>query len=328
MKMFLPARLSLIGLATCGVIVLGCGGRGEIGPGAQPDTNEGGKAPAGGSGGTAGSGGRRPTSGGAPAQGGTFSEGGRPVPSGGSPTGGWSSFGGWGAEGGFPSMGGAPSFGGALPGGAPNFGGVGGGPQTVCAPFLNTVCPEGTYCSYPVGACGEQKQLGVCLPQNCTSGVMQDPLCGCDGREYANPCEASRVGVSIRSLGPCTAKGCYLGDNYFPDGTSGIPAGDGCNSCSCRNGSLSCTLIGCLESSCIVNGTVYPTGTGAPDPASCNTCQCENGSFNGCTERFCPLGTPCQVGRAHYQNGRGYVTGDGSSVCICNEGTMTCEVIP
>jgi hypothetical protein len=114
----------------------------------------------------------------------------------------------------------------------------------------------------------------------------------------------------------------------YPDGTAGIPAGDGCNTCSCKGGVIVCSTQVCT-SSCVVNGVVYPEGSvGVPDPYSCNSCTCKAGMIAGCTEIFCPLSTPCFVGRAIYQDGFGYVSADGSTRCQCSAGVMSCSAVP
>jgi hypothetical protein len=41
---------------------------------------------------------------------------------------------------------------------------------------------------------------------------------------------------------------CEVDGEIYPSGTSGIPAPDGCNTCSCEDGALHCTLMACIES--------------------------------------------------------------------------------
>lgn len=64
----------------------------------------------------------------------------------------------------------------------------------------NADCLSGSYCEKPIGACSGQ---GACsaVPRACTREL--DPVCGCDGTTYPNPCVAAAAGVSIRFAGSC-----------------------------------------------------------------------------------------------------------------------------
>lgn len=44
---------------------------------------------------------------------------------------------------------------------------------------------------------------GTCSPRPGGCGPIDNPVCGCDGVTYPNPCEAHRVGVRAGSLGAC-----------------------------------------------------------------------------------------------------------------------------
>jgi hypothetical protein len=60
-------------------------------------------------------------------------------------------------------------------------------------------CVSGAYCD--VGAsCGT---AGTCasMPDVCTD--IGQPVCGCDGKTYGNPCTAAGAGVSVARLGSC-----------------------------------------------------------------------------------------------------------------------------
>jgi hypothetical protein len=76
----------------------------------------------------------------------------------------------------------------------------------------NADCAEGESCEALVPAedfytgppCGGT--LGRCVahraPEEC-AGLFGEGVCGCDGRTYADPCEASRAGVRVGSRVPC-----------------------------------------------------------------------------------------------------------------------------
>jgi hypothetical protein len=57
-------------------------------------------------------------------------------------------------------------------------------------------CPQGQYCSFPGIMCAYggpgrcQLRPQVCQP-------VRNPVCGCDGKYYANACEAHKAGVSV-----------------------------------------------------------------------------------------------------------------------------------
>ena len=65
----------------------------------------------------------------------------------------------------------------------------------------NYQCASGFYCAKTIGECdgtGECQQK----PDVCPDVFM--PVCGCDGNEYGNACEAAAVGVNVDINGPCT----------------------------------------------------------------------------------------------------------------------------
>ena len=73
-----------------------------------------------------------------------------------------------------------------------------------CGGFAGLTCEAGEYCRYAsTDMCGAADQLGVCeiIPEVCTDEVM--PVCGCDGSQYGNPCEAAAAGISITDDAIC-----------------------------------------------------------------------------------------------------------------------------
>lgn len=73
-----------------------------------------------------------------------------------------------------------------------------------CGGFSGAVCsPDREYCNYPENDCGIADATGTCTirPELCQPVVS--PVCGCDGRDYQNECEAYRAGTDIASIGAC-----------------------------------------------------------------------------------------------------------------------------
>jgi hypothetical protein len=65
-------------------------------------------------------------------------------------------------------------------------------------------CPAGSYCAFlPAERCSDGDAPSVCrpIPSSCTA--EQATVCGCDGREHLNRCEAGRAGTGIRNVGAC-----------------------------------------------------------------------------------------------------------------------------
>ena len=86
-----------------------------------------------------------------------------------------------------------------------------------CPPKGCEACPDGFYCRTPDGECDG---VGTCaeIPQGCPD--VWDPVCGCDGENYGNACEAAAAGVSVAysgscfSVGNCDGNGDCGGANY------------------------------------------------------------------------------------------------------------------
>jgi len=92
-----------------------------------------------------------------------------------------------------------------------------------------------------------------------------------------------------RGWEPC-GPGCRVDGRFVPVGET-IPAGDGCNTCTCaRDGVLLCTEIGCPG--CLVDGEFHRVGDTFPAGDGCNVCTCHADGSVRCTLRPCPVCPP------------------------------------
>ena len=63
-------------------------------------------------------------------------------------------------------------------------------------------CGTGNYCSASDGQCAGK---GTCAKRPEACPAIYGPICGCDGKDYGNGCEANAAGVGMNKGGSCTA---------------------------------------------------------------------------------------------------------------------------
>lgn len=137
-------------------------------------------------------------------------------------------------------------------------------------------CGGTDYCRFVIGACGG---TGTCTMRSgpICSGLY-DPMCGCNGTTYSNPCNAGAAGMSIASRGACSSScgsrpplGCCYQD---ADCTS--PVG---RPSRCEGGVCATTAGVCVDVS-IASGSCWNDG----DCRAGETCM---------GARICPCGALC-----------------------------------
>lgn len=72
-----------------------------------------------------------------------------------------------------------------------------------CGGVAGIRCDTGLWCDFPAGKCGVADATGRCarIPEVCAQ--IYEPVCGCNGRTFANDCERSATKVHKAHDGPC-----------------------------------------------------------------------------------------------------------------------------
>lgn len=73
-----------------------------------------------------------------------------------------------------------------------------------CGGFTGAQCKDmaNTYCDFDQN-CGANDATGVCVARPDACSPVLQPVCGCDGEDYPNECEAYLAGTDIAREGNC-----------------------------------------------------------------------------------------------------------------------------
>jgi hypothetical protein len=156
------------------------------------------------------------------------------------------------------------------------------GCQVTCT--TNADCGDKSYCSLTSGDCLQARAVGFCksIPESCPD--VASPVCACDGKPYANECEAARAGASVAATGDCsTACGgpskatCDDGKwCHYADGVCGTA--DALGSCDALPAMCDGTSSGLV---CGCDGKTYPS-----------RCDAESAGISVWVTGGCPCNAP------------------------------------
>lgn len=138
-------------------------------------------------------------------------------------------------------------------------------------------CGGGEYCYKEPGSCASE---GVCKERSQVCSEVYEPVCGCDGKTYANECHARGAGVSVDSVGVC-------GTNVQCSGNADCKDGEYCHVNSCGDTSGVCQVKPELCSS------QYLPACGCDGKTYTNICSALSNGISVASENVCAVPAAC-----------------------------------
>lgn len=168
----------------------------------------------------------------------------------------------------------------------------------MCGGSSGVKCPKGKFCKKPAGSCGSKSATGHCkeIPSGCPKKL--DPVCGCDGNTYQNPCLAEAKSVNIDHKGSCAGSGQTCGQR------NPCPSSEYChysnNSCGAQGATGTCktrplTCGGTSSKVCGCDGNTYPSDCDARRAGVdvAHSGKCSTSTTQCSPSKKCPTGQYC-----------------------------------
>jgi hypothetical protein len=191
--------------------------------------------------------------------------------------------------------------------------------RQTCGGFIGRTCREGFFCKFSgASACGVADAEGVCtkiLP-NCPR--ILEPVCGCDGNDYSNACEANAAGVNVAQKGSC--------DTQTPPPGNGKCGG--LAAFSCDAGQYCEFELGC--------GAGDQEGTCKAVPQACTrelapVCGCDDNTYSNSCEAHAAGVSVAKKGACESEEKKCVRAGCSGQLCMEEGqpgGITTCEFLP
>jgi hypothetical protein len=113
-------------------------------------------------------------------------------------------------------------------------------PAVTCEDPCGGACDDGEYCDYDADTCGGGEGACAPRPDECTDDCPG--VCGCDGEDYCNACDAAAAGVDVAYEGECGGGECGAMDAEGRGECSGTVVGIAWDGSSCIK--IGCECVG------------------------------------------------------------------------------------